>query len=280
MVNNAIDPWMRSMDIPDEDAVRYADVILDVAAPVRGDDLVLINAEVEYAPFARLLAEGAYARGARYVDIWYFDPYAKLSRLRHAESSTLAEVPTWIDRRHPDLAAAGGVLINLRGQLAPDLLAGIDPVRAGLDRMPALESRIGVQVQQLVPWTIALHPSKAWATMVYGAPDVDRLWGEMRRFLRLDAPDPQQAWRQRLSELRGRAEQLNDLELDAVHFHGPGTDLTIGLIPQAHWATAELQSVDGRTFQAVLPTSPTNPTQGRGREGCRGPARSSLSRAV
>ena len=189
------------------------------------------KAEVEYAPFARLLAEGAYARGARYVDIWYFDPYAKLSRLRHAESSTLAEVPTWIDRRHPDLAAAGGVLINLRGQLAPDLLAGIGPVRAGLDRMPALESRIGVQVQQLVPWTIALHPSKAWATMVYGAPDVDRLWGEMRRFLRLDAPDPQQAWRQRLSELRGRAEQLNDLELDAVHFHGPGTDLTIGFDP-------------------------------------------------
>jgi aminopeptidase len=120
--------------------------------------------------------------------------------------------------------------------------------------MPALESRISVQVQQLVPWTIALHPSRAWATMVYGTPDVDRLWGEMRQFLRLDAPDPQRAWRDRLSELRSRAEQLNDLELDAVRFHGPGTDLTIGLIPQAHWATAELQSVDGRMFQAVLPT--------------------------
>lgn len=254
MAANAIDPWMRSTGIPDDDAVRYADVILDIAAPVRADDLVLINTETDYAPFARLLAEGAYARGARYVDIWYFDPYARLSRLRHAASSTLADVPAWIDRRHPDLAAAGGVLINLRGQSAPDLTADIDPRRAGLDRMPALESRIAVQVQQLVPWTIAFHPSHGWASTVYGEPDVERLWSEMRHFLRLDTPNPQAAWRERLNGLRTRAEQLNDLELDAVHFHGPGTDLTIGLIPQAHWATAELRSADGRVFQAVLPT--------------------------
>jgi hypothetical protein len=44
------------------------------------------------------------------------------------------------------------------------------------------------------------------------------------------------------------------MQLDAVRFEGPGTDLTIGLLPQAHWTAARLKDPTGRVFQANLPT--------------------------
>jgi aminopeptidase len=47
---------------------------------------------------------------------------------------------------------------------------------------------------------------------------------------------------------------LTDRAFDAVHLHGPGTDLTIGLLPSAHWAGGDLETVDGRRHSPNIPT--------------------------
>ncbi|TCO58347.1 aminopeptidase [Actinocrispum wychmicini] len=240
--------------ISDSDLIAYVDLVLTVGVPVGDDDLVLINAEIEHAPLARALAEGAYARGARYVDIWYFDPHAKQSRTRHAEPATLAEVPAWLDHRNQELGERRGVLINIRGEAEPDLLSDVDPDRAGLDRMPGLVSRYRLQADNLVCWTIVAYPSAAWAQRVFGEPDMPRLWRHLKHFLRLDEPDPAAAWRARLDELAARATRLDELAFDAVHFAGPGTDLTIGLIPQANWQVVGHHATDGRFFVPNLPS--------------------------
>jgi aminopeptidase len=247
-------PQLASPEIPVADLIAYADVVLDIGAPVRADDLVVINAEIEHAPLARALAEGAYARGARYVDIWCFDPHAKRSRIRHADPATLAEVPSWLDHRNRELDERHGVLINIRGEAEPDLLSDVDPVRAGLDRMPNLASRYRLQANDLVCWTIVAYPSRAWARLVFGDQDAARLWQHLKHFLRLDQPDPRAAWRARLGQLGARAIQLNELSLDAVHFAGPSTDLTIGLIPQAKWGVVGYTAADGRYFVPNLPS--------------------------
>ncbi|WP_326640893.1 aminopeptidase [Nonomuraea fuscirosea] len=242
------------MTIPPTDLSGYADVVFDVAVPLLPDDRVLINAEIEHAPLARALAEAAYARGARYADIWYFDPHAKRSRVRHADTATLAEVPSWLDARNDELERHGGIIVNIRGAAAPDLLAGLDPIRVGLDRMPSLTSRQRLQLGNLVRWTIVPYATPEWARAVFGEPDQGRLWRHLRRILRLDEPDPRAAWRQRIAELLDRARRLTEMRLDAVRFEGPGTDLTIGLLPDAHWTAARLEDVKGRPFQANLPT--------------------------
>ncbi|WP_067180466.1 aminopeptidase [Microtetraspora niveoalba] len=242
------------MTIPDAELAGYADVVFDVAVPVLADDRVLINAEIEHAPLARALAEAAYARGARYADIWYFDPYARRSRVRHADAATLGEVPSWLDARNEELARHSGVLVNIRGAAAPDLLAGEDPVRAGLDRMPYLSSRQRLQLGNLVRWVIIPCPTAEWARAITGEPDEARLWQYLRPILRLDRPDPRAAWEERIAELLARARTLSAMRLDAVRFEGPGTDLTVGLLPDAHWTAARLESVKGHVFQANLPT--------------------------
>ncbi|GAA4525896.1 MULTISPECIES: aminopeptidase [Nonomuraea] len=242
------------MTIPPAELAGYADVVFDIAVPVDRDDRVLINAEIEHAPLARALAEAAYARGARYVDIWYFDPYARRSRVQHADEATLGEVPSWLDARNEELARHCGVLVNIRGTATPDLLVGQDPIRAGLDRMPYLTSRQRLQLGNLVRWAIVPGPTAEWAQAIFGEPDEARLWQHLRPILRLDQPDPRAAWERRIAELLRRAEVLEDLRLDAVRFEGPGTDLTIGLLPDAHWTAARLESVKGHVFQCNLPT--------------------------
>lgn len=103
-------------------------------------------------------------------------------------------------------------------------------------------------------WTIVPFPSEGWATAVFGDPDVERLWSHLRSFLRLDAHDPVAAWREHVGRLSARATQMNERAFDALHYRGPGTDLTVGLITGARWAAPEMDTNWGITFRPNLPT--------------------------
>ena len=63
-----------------------------------------------------------------------------------------------------------------------------------------------------------------------------------------------QAWIERSNELKANAQRLTERRFDALRLHGPGTDLTIGLFPSAHWAAGDLETVDGRRHSPNLPT--------------------------
>jgi len=233
---------------------QYAGLLCDVGLSLEPGQDVAVNAQIEHAELARAVAEHAYAHGAHYVDIWYWDPHAKRSRIRHAPTQTLPWTPPWLDTRYQQLAARRGALVNIVGDPAPGLLAGLDEHRCGLDRMPALASRFHVQEKGQVAWTFGCCPTPAWADSLFGKPDVARLWDLLTPILRLDQPDPAAAWHTHLGQLRARAAQLTALHLDAVQFTGPGTDLTVGLIPDASWEISELTGPHGRPNVLNLPT--------------------------
>ena len=50
--------------------------------------------------------------------------------------------------------------------------------------------------------------------------------------MRLDEPDPVAAWRSTSSGSPSGRPRLNELHADALRYRGPGTDLTVGLLPQ------------------------------------------------
>jgi aminopeptidase len=104
-------------------------------------------------------------------------------------------------------------------------------------------------------------PTRSWAELVH--PDLDReaafeqLWVDIAHICRLDADDPADAWLERSAELKENAQRLTDRKFDALQLHGPGTDLTIGLFPSAHWAAGDLETVDGLRHSPNLPTEET-----------------------
>lgn len=233
---------------------RYAAVALDVGVGLRAGKELAINAHVEHAPFARVLCEEAYARGASYVDLWYWDPHAKASRLRHAPTDTLARVPGWLDERYRSLGERAGAVINLVGDPEPGLMDGVDPTRAGLDRMPGLTSRFHVQMTGLVEFTTMPCATDGWAEQVLGRRDAAALWNVLFDLTRLDADDPVQAWQERIAELERRSAALNHARFDALHYRGPGTDLRVGLAKRHVWGSARVTSRDGISHVPALPT--------------------------
>jgi aminopeptidase len=249
-----------------EDEVQsYARLVLSVGTNLQAGQDLAISSMIEHAPFARALAEEAYALGARYVDIWYWDPHAKQSRIRHAPKDTLAWTPPWLDARSEYAVEHRSANIAIVGDPEPDLLSGLDPVRAATDRMPFLASRLNANMSGAVNWTVVPWPTGGWASTAFGEPDVERLWGYLRSFLRLDQPDPVAAWTEHVERLITRADEMNKRAFDALHYRGPGTDLTVGLISDAKWSAAEMSTNWGVTFRPNLPTEEifTAPDRGR-----------------
>src|SRR5262249_3292933 len=66
--------------------------------------------------------------------------------------------------------------------------------------------------------------------------------------------DPVAAWTARLDELARVERALTELRLDALHFEGPGTDLTLGLLPTSEWQSGSADTVDGIVHAPNIPT--------------------------
>ena len=109
-----------------------------------------------------------------------------------------------------------------------------------------------------VNWTIVPYPTLAWAQQVH--PELDdeaafeTLCREIVHVCRLDEPDPDAAWRSAIEELTDVGSRLNALSLDALHYEGPGTDLTVGLLPSSSWIGAVSWTVDGLEHLPNVPT--------------------------
>ncbi len=232
---------------------RYAELIVRIGANVQPGQTVLVNAYVEHAPFARALAEAAYARGARYVDVWYWDPHVKRSRLEHAPVDSLAQTPAWLDER-ARAVADGGAYIRVEGDPDPTVLSGADPARAALDPMPVNQVIRKGQREGTLCWNICCYPTEGWARSVLGTPDVDRLWDAVATAVRLDEPDPVAAWEAHLAALEQRGNDLTARQFDAIRFRGPGTDLTIGLHAGSVWKGGTETTRSGVRCVVNMPT--------------------------
>jgi aminopeptidase len=223
--------------------------------------LLAITSYLGKERLTRKIAREAYARGARYVDVLYFDQWLKRERIAGAAEETLDYIPPWLSQRllyHSDEHAAR---ITLSGPHAPGALQGLDPARAGRDLLPYLPETGEVVNRRTTNWCIVPAPTPAWAEVVY--PDLDpedafaRLWEAVANVCRLDTGDPEAAWTERIATLQRNAARLTERRFDALRLHGPGTDVTIGLLPSSTWHSGDFTTVDGIRHYPNLPTEET-----------------------
>jgi aminopeptidase len=237
---------------------RLADLAVGPGANVQSGQIVSVGAELGQEELARAVAAAAYRRGARFVDVRYFDPYVKRARIEHAGEETLSYVPPWYGERVLALGRERGANVALAGPVTTGALDGLDPSRAGRDQLPFVKETMTVVNQRLINWTVVPCPTSEWARLVY--PDLgprdalDRLWANIVHVCRLDEPDPAEAWRRRISRLSTIAQRLTDARFDAISFEGPAIDLTVGLLPSSRWHTALDRTAEGIEHLANLPT--------------------------
>ncbi len=239
---------------------RLAQVCVRVGLNLAHGQQLVIAAPLEAVPLVRRITEEAYKAGASLVSCQYADGVAVRSRFRHAPDDAFDTAATW---------AADGIAQAFRENAArlaitgedPALLAAEDPeriARANRANARANQAALGLITNFAINWNIIACATPAWArTMFPEEPEaaaLDRLWTAIFAASRLDGPDPVAEWQAHDARLHARAEALNARAYDALHFRGPGTDLTVGLADRHRWLGGSGRAANGITCLPNIPT--------------------------
>lgn len=264
----------------------YAALVLKLGLNLQPGQVLVVAAgsrstPVEAVDFVRLVAQQAYAMGARDVHVLWDDDELIRLRVQHAAEDALSDVPAWRVRWFEDLSAQGAAFLTLYAP-NPDLLRDVDPRRASLvatanSRAFATFSAATTRLEH--SWALVSVATRAWARKVF--PHLDEadamrsLWEHIFSATRITAPDPLRAWEEHLGRLHERATRLNQAHFTKLHYTAPGTDLTIELPARHIWVSgAGTVSARGTRFVPNLPTEEVFTLPAR--EGVHGVVRSSL----
>ena len=88
---------------------EFAELIVGYAANVQPGQVVAVLSEPGKEDMTRAVAAAAYRRGAKFVDVWYYDQLVKRERIKHAAEDTLDYVPPWWGDRLRALGEMGAV---------------------------------------------------------------------------------------------------------------------------------------------------------------------------
>ena len=232
---------------------RYAELAVRIGANVQEGQEVFVYGMPEHADLVRALTRQSYRAGASYVNVMYDDQHIKRAMIELGPDSALTYSPEW----RKDLASGmtGNALLGTTGNPEPELLSDLDGERVGRAFQAEIaEIRRKQHYENTVNWCGVGAPNPGWAQQVLGEPDVERLWELVATCFRLDEDDPVAAWYEHLDRLETRGKALTDLRPDALHYRGPGTDLTVGLLPSARWGSALFTTAGGIRYVANMPT--------------------------
>jgi len=240
---------------PAERLDAYARLAIEIGVNLQPAQDLHVQCAPEHLELARAVTAAAYRAGARWVDVLISDGHIVRPRIEHGPEESLDWTPPWLLKRTETLAERQGASLLLTGDAEPELFADLDPARVAKSRMLELR-RLTLELiaERKLAWAIVGAPNPGWAEQVFGEPDVERLWQAVATTVRLDEPDPVAAWRSHIDTLKARMRSLNERRFDAVRFHGPGTDLTVGLLQRSRWVSAEGETVWGQRHVPNLPT--------------------------
>ena len=244
----------------DQNLDRLARLCVHFGLGLRPAQELVLTADVGAIDLVRRITREAYAAGASNVLAFYADDESTLARYTHGQEIAFDTAPGWL------YEAMGGAFRNGTARLAiagntPGLLAQQDPAkvaRANAAMSEAAKPMLDAITSGATNWNIVPFVTEGWARQVFPdlAPDaaVEQLWGHVFTALRLDYDDPVAAWRESFAELKRRQTVLQDLALDALHFEGGGTDLTVGLAKGHKWVGGGMVLEDGTAYAPNLPT--------------------------
>ena len=242
------------------DQQDYANLILS-AVNFQQDQSLLIKAEPGHWYFISVLATEAYRRGAKYVHVRADHADLYRARVESSKPEHLGVVPAF---RHPvnqTMLEEGWAIVSIKSPDDPDALEGLDSTRHGIVQKALADAdypfRRAVQAD-LLRWVVVAVPTPAWAAKVLmtepSEAAAQELWRRLKPVLRLDTDDPTGAWQEQRRVLEQRRQALDALNLDSVHFEGPGTDLTVGLSSLSQWEGGGSKAADNLDFMPNIPT--------------------------
>jgi aminopeptidase len=237
---------------------RLAGLLVGFGANVQPGQIVIVSGEIDDRELMREVAASSYRAGALHVEMEYADPYVKRARILYGGDDSIAYAPSWEFARVDEVRANRCANIHVVGASDPAVMDGLDPERLGRDRNPTGREWVKAVSERSVNWSIGPSPTPVWAAVTHPdlepAAALDQLWNEIEHICRLDEPDPVASWTERMGTLIAVAGRLSERRFDALHFEGPGTDLTVGLLPSSRFISGGLDTAEGIPHRPNLPS--------------------------
>ena len=238
---------------------KYARLIVRCGVNVQKGQEVLVYAGLDQPEFVAMVVEEAYkAKASKVIVEWSYGPLTKL-HTRYQSVKTMGTVPEWQKARQEHFCDKLPCRIHLVSD-DPDGLKGVNVAKMAKARKlsypilrPYIDRRDGMQ-----QWCIAAVPGAAWAKKVFpgmrASQAMEKLWEAILTTSRVNE-DPVKAWEDHNADLRRRCAYLNSLGIESLHYTADnGTDLTVGMIPEAVFCGGSEVSRQGITFNPNIPT--------------------------
>lgn len=239
---------------------RLAEVAVKVGLNLqKGQDLV-ITSPIAALSLVRRIAHHAYLVGAGVVTPFFSDEEMLLDRFKNAADESFDKASGWLYKGMAKAYEQGAARLAIAGD-NPSLLAKQDFAKVSrLNKatshayQPALEKIAGFDIN----WNIVSYPNPSWAAVVF--PDLPleqatkKLADAIFAASRVDKSDAIGAWKIHNTNLKKHAEWLNDQNFSALHYSGPGTDLTIGLADDHEWHGGASKAKNGVICNPNIPT--------------------------
>lgn len=245
---------------PDIDTIiaRLAKLTVEHAANVQPGQTVIVGSALGKEALTRAVVAAAYRCGAGFVEVSYDDPHVWHARVANADPDTLEQFPDWYGKRLLAIGESHAARIGFSGATEPHIMDDLDPALVGREQHAARTEGMQIVNDRSNNWTIVPCPSPGWAKLVHPGIDPDealrRLWREIAHVCRLDEDDPVAAWDERMAQLGAAAGALNAARFDAIRLAGPGTELTVGLLPNSTWIHADGETAWGLRHMPNLPS--------------------------
>ncbi len=242
-----------------ESLVNYAKLVLKYGVNLQNGQGLEIACPVDCKETARVFTSVAYQLGAKIVRVRWNDDVCTKINYQHAQTDALCDIPKWFVDSKNDLVKRNFCYVAIDSE-DPSLFNDCDAQKlAKINRARAKKLRWfsdAVMADQL-RWCVVSVPNIAWAERVFpnSANPIQDLTTAIERAMRLDTPNPVSAWDEHVTALNQRAEFLNGMNFEYLHYQNSlGTDFTVGLCKDHVWLSAKEKSADGKYFIANMPT--------------------------
>ncbi|MFN3954334.1 MAG: aminopeptidase [Pararhodobacter sp.] len=239
---------------------RLAELAVRVGLNLQPGQDLLLTAPIEALPLVRRITEHAYRAGAGLVTPLFSDHEVTLARFRHGRDASFDRAAGWLYTGMGQAFDENTARLAVVGE-DPMLLANEDPQKVG--RVNRANSHAYSPARERITrfdinWNLVAWPGLAWARQMF--PDLPepeaqrRLAAAIFAASRVDTADPVAAWAAHNIALRQRCDWLNAQNFHALHFTGPGTDLTVGLAEGHEWMGGASVARNGITCNPNIPS--------------------------
>ena len=237
----------------------YAKLIARKGCNVQKGQDVFLYAELDQPEFVAMVTDELYKAGARkvFVDFSY-QPLEKF-HVRHRSVKSLSTVEPFEEAKLQYMADKLPCRLYLASE-DPDGLKGVnlEKMTKGQQARYPIVKPYRDRIEGKHQWCIAAVPGAAWAKKIFpNEPKgraVEKLWEAILSTSRVDG-DPLAAWDAHNRDLSVRCAYLNSLGIETLEYHASnGTNLTVGMIPQARFCGGGESTDKGVFFNPNIPT--------------------------